>query len=733
MLGLPLALVLGFAPSAGGVEAVAYERVLNGTFDNGLKSPWWSSGNAPSKVVEGRLCADIPAGTTNPWDSVIAQNDIPLEAGQPYTLRFSASASRAVTVRAELALSDAPYTTSVNKPVALTAEPKTFEVTGAAKTTGIHHRVALQAGGTGAAYTLCVDDVSLTGGVVPPGGNRDFGPPVRVNQHGYPVAGIKRATISDPSKTPVDWQLRDADGETVASGRTTVHGADAMSGDHVHIADFSSVRKIGSGYTLAVGDEMSLPFDIAKDPYDQLRRDSLAYFFHNRSGIEIGAEYVGEAHARPAGHLGVAPNTGDTSAPCLPGTCDYSLDVRGGWYDAGDHGKYVVNGALAAWQLTDLYERSLHKLDIEGLRDGLLSIPEQDNRIPDVLDEARWEMEFLLRMQVPEGKPLAGMAHHKIHDAAWTAHPMLPHKDPQPRYLHPPSTAATLNLAASAAQCARVWRPLDRAFADRCRSAAETAWQAALAHPDRYAPDGGVGGGPYDDTKVSDEFSWAAAELFATTGKRTYLGHVDTELTTGGFSWKETGALADLVIVRHPLRFPLDRVLAARSRVIEVADRHVRDMKAQGYPNPSLPSDGRYAWGSSSSTANSAMVIAMAYDLTHRDTYRAAALESMDYLLGRNALSQSYISGYGERASHNQHHRHWAHQVDPKLPSPPAGSLAGGPNSGLEDPVAQQNLPGCAPATCYIDDLGSWSTNEVAINWNSALAWISAFADDETG
>ncbi len=732
VLGLPLSLLLGLAPTAGGAEAAAYERILNGSFDAGLKSPWWSSGNAPSTVTEGRLCAEIPAGTANPWDSVIAQNDIPLEAGQPYTLRFSASASRAVTVRAELALANAPYTTSFNKPVALTTAPQTFEVSGTAKTGDIHHRVAFQAGGATAPYTLCVDDVSLTGGVVPPGGGREFGPVVRVNQHGYPVAGAKRATISELSHTPVAWQLRDAEDRTVASGRTTVHGEDAMSGDHVHIADFSAVRTIGSGYRLVVGDETSLPFAIARSPYDGLRRDSLAYFFHNRSGIEIGAQYVGEAHARPAGHLGVAPNTGDVSVPCLPGTCDYSLDVRGGWYDAGDHGKYVVNGALAAWQLTDLYERSLQEHDREGTGDGLLSIPEQDNEIPDVLDEARWELEFLLRMQVPAGQPLAGMAHHKIHDAAWTGHPMLPHKDPQARFLHPPSTAATLNLAAAGAQCARVWRKLDRAFAGQCLRAAETAWQAAVENPDRYAPDGGVGGGAYDDTEVGDEFSWAAAELFATTGDRGYLPHVDTELTGAGFSWKETGGLADLVVVRHPQRFAHQRVRAARERVIEVADRHVRDLRAQGYPNPSLPDNGRYAWGSSSSTANSALVIAMAYDLTHRPGYRAAVLESMDYLLGRNALSQSYISGYGERASHNQHHRHWAHQLDPKLPSPPAGSLAGGPNSDLQDPVAQQNLPGCAPATCYIDDIGSWSTNEVAINWNSALAWIAGFADDTT-
>lgn len=727
-IGLPLVLLLGATASAGAAAADVYERVLNGAFDT-AKTPWWSSANSPSRVESGRLCADIPAGTVQPWEAMIGQNDIPLEADQPYTLRFTASATRNVTVRTALEPVVPKGPAAFNKQAQLTSVPKQFEFSGVSRSATLHAQLNFQAGGAQEPYTLCLDDVSLTGGVVPPGGGRDFGSPVRVNQYGYAVSGPKKASIVDPATDPLPWELRDAEGKEVASGRTSVFGDDPMSGDHVHIADFSRLHTTRTGLTLHVGDQVSEPFDVLKNPYDTLRRDSLAYFYHNRSGIEIEEQYVGKEYARPAGHLGVAPNKGDTSVPCLPGTCDYSLDVSGGWYDAGDQGKYVVNGALAAWQLMDTYERSLHERDTEGTRDGLLAIPEQDNGTPDVLDEARWEMEFLLRMQVPAGEPLAGMAHHKIHDAAWTPHPTLPHKDPQPRHLYPPSTAATLNLAAASAQCARLFARWDRPFAARCRDAAETAFKAALAHPARYAPDGGVGGGAYDDTEVGDEFSWAAAELYATTGRRGYLSYVDTGLTAEGFSWKDTGALADLTVLRLPHRFPAARVSAAQRRLLTVADGHLRDLRNQGYPNPSLPADGEYAWGSNSATTNSAMILAMAYDLRHRPAYRDAVLESMDYLLGRNALNQSFISGYGERAAHNQHHRHWAHQLDPTLPSPPPGSLAGGPDSKLQDPVAQQNLPGCAPATCYIDDIGSYSTNEVAINWNSSLAWLAAFAD----
>ncbi|WOX14256.1 glycoside hydrolase family 9 protein [Streptomyces sp. N50] len=707
-----------------------YERVLNGTFDNGRTS-WWSSGNTPSTVDLGRLCADVPGGTVNVWDSMIGQNDIPLEAGQPYTLRFTASATRDVSIHAVLQLPAAPFTTTFNKTAAITTTPKTFQFTGNSTVANLHAQLSFQQGGAAQPFTLCLDDVSLTGGAVPPGGGRDFGSPVRTNQYGYAVHGPKEASIVNSSTKPVRWSLLDASGQVVRTGRTHVQGTDAASGDHVHIADFSSVRKAGTGYTPVVGDATSYPFAIAENPYKALSKDALGYFYDVRSGTPIEAQYAGDAYARPAGHVGVAPNKGDTDVPCLPGTCDYSLDVQGGWYDAGDQGKYVVNGALADWQLMDSYERSRAEGDTAGLRDGLLSIPENHNGVPDVLDESRWETEFLLSMQVPAGEPLAGMVHHKVHDLAWTALPTRPDQDSQPRYLHAPSTAATLNLAAAGAQCARVWARYDAAFARTCLTAAETAWKAALAHPDVYAPSSdSVGGGAYADTDVTDEFSWAATELYATTHDRAYLSRIDTEITPAGFSWRDTGALADLTVVRLPSRFPARMVAAARKRVLAVADSFVRDERSQGYPNPNLPTDGAYVWGSNSVTANNAMVIATAYDITHRDSYRSAVLESMDYLLGRNALNQSFVTGYGTQASHNQHNRVWAHQIDPNLPSPPAGSLAGGPDSALQDPVAQQNLVGCAPATCYIDDIYSYSTNEVAINWNSALAWVATFAAD---
>ncbi|MFD9186697.1 glycoside hydrolase family 9 protein [Streptomyces phaeochromogenes] len=559
--------------------------------------------------------------------------------------------------------------------------------------------------------------------------------PVRVNQAGYLPDGPKRATVVTAAIQPLAWQLRNASGAVAASGRTVVHGTDTASGEATHTADFSAYRKAGSGFVLVVDGQNSAPFDIRADLYDSLRSDAMAFFYHQRSGTPIEASLVGPAYARPAAHIGVAPNQGDTNVPCQAGVCDYTQDVRGGWYDAGDHGKYVVNGGISAWTLVDSFARAKRAGNASALGDSTLRIPERGNGVPDVLDEARWELDFLMRMQVPEGKPYAGMAFHKIHDAAWTGIPTRPELDAQPRELHRPSTAATLNLAATAAQCARVFKPYDSTYAKRCLNVARTAWTAAKANPAIFAPESdSTGGGPYNDTQVTDDFYWAATELYAATGERAYQDAVTSSpwhtssgaLTPTGFNWADTAALGRLTLATVPNGLPASDIRRVRASVTAAADGHLATMAGQGYAVP-IPANG-YVWGSNSQVTNNAIVMATAYALTGQQRYRAGVLESMDYLLGRNALDLSYVTGYGDTYARNQHHRFWANQYDASLPNPPSGSLAGGPNSGLQDPVAQEHLAGCSPAACYIDDIGSYSTNEVTVNWNAPLAWLAAFA-----
>jgi endoglucanase len=715
------------------VAAEPAEQIVNGGFDDGT-APWWWTGNAPGAVLDGRLCATVPGGTANPWDAIIGQNEIDLEAGQSYAFEFTASASVPVSIRANVQLSDPPYTAELSEVVPLTATAAKVQHRFTAGASTTKAQVAFQIGGSAEAFTFCVDDVSLAGGSPPPPYVPDTGPRVRVNQTGYLPGAAKQATLVTTSTQPVPWQLNGPDKTVVASGTTKPQGIDPTSRQNTHAIDIGPVRA-GKGYTLSADGETSVPFDIGGDFYSRLRSDSLAFFYHQRSGTPIDAQFAGAAYARPAAHLDVAPNQGDTNVPCQPGVCDYRLDVRGGWYDAGDHGKYVVNGGISVAQLLSEFERVKHTPGALG--DGKLRIPERSNGVPDILDEARWELEFLLRMQVPSGKPFAGMAHHKIHDNEWTGLPLPPHLDPKLRELHPVSTAATLNLAAVAAQCARLFQRYDRAFAGRCQTAARQAWAAAKANPAVYASaTDGTGGGTYDDVNLGDEFYWAAAELYLTTGERGYRDavlssplHTADVFSQDGFSWQSVAALARLDLATVPSGLP-DRTRVRRS-VITAADGYLATARGQAYGVAYAPTGGQYVWGSNSQVLNNLVVLATGYDLTRNTAYRDAVLGGLDYLLGRNPLNISYVTGYGERDSRNQHHRFWANQMDPSLPNPPAGSVAGGPNSGIQDPVAQDKLKGCATAMCYIDDIGSWATNEVTINWNSALAWVAAFAAEQ--
>ncbi|MER7168626.1 glycoside hydrolase family 9 protein [Micromonospora sp. NPDC000207] len=738
-----LALTGTTVPAFADPPAEAPEQVRNGDFSDGV-SPWFSFGTGPLAVTDGQLCTTVAGGLANPWDAGIGQDAVPLVAGAEYTLGFDVSATPGTALRAVLQLGAAPYTAYATVDATATGTRTRVEQTFTVTEGNDAAQLIFQIGGAAQAQTVCLDDVSLRGGDPPEPYVPDTGPRVRVNQVGYLPGGPKNATVVTEATDPLAWQLRSTTGAVLADGVSTPRGVDEASGQNVHSVDFSTYRTAGTGLTLVADGETSHPFDISDSVYAQLRSDAVQFFYAQRSGIAIDGDLIGEEYARRAGHLDVAPNRGDTDVPCQPGVCDYRLDVRGGWYDAGDHGKYVVNGGLATYQLLNTFERTKTAPTADGgaaLGDSTLRVPERDNGVPDILDEARWELEFLLRMQVPAGKPLAGMAHHKIHDRNWTGLPLDPADDPELRELHPPSTAATLNLAAVAAQCARLFAPYDRAFATRCGTAAKTAYAAAKANPARLAsPTDGNGGGAYDDTVVTDEFYWAAAELYLTTGEKAYLTdltasphHTGDVFDVRGFSWQGVAALGRLDLATVPSGLPAADRDRIRASVTAAADTYLTEIADQAYGLPMPGDPGSYFWGGNGNIINNAVVMATAFDLSGDVRYRDGAVQTMDYLLGRNALNISYVTGWGEHHAKNQHSRIFGNQLNPQMPNPPAGSLAGGANAALQDPFVASLLPGCKPQFCFVDDIASYSTNEVAINWNSALTWIASFLADQGG
>jgi endoglucanase len=741
------------APAADGKHSL----LANASFEEGSSLPWLTSFSAPATgstdVKDGALCLTMDDKGKNAWDAQLVQRPLVIQQGHSYTVDFRAWSTAPTTVRPKVGMAGPPYAEYWAARLDLRAEPQRFQGTftmgGADDKTAEFSFHLAGALAKSVPVTICIDDLYLNDPqfVAQPPEPELPAPKVAVNQTGYLPKVSKLAVLDSAATEPQKWELLDAEGNAVADGQTTVFGADKNSGNSVHRIDFSSYEKEGKGFVLRVGEDKSYPFDIDSDVYSKLKYDALSYFYHNRSGIEIKMPFAGgEQWARPAGHM-------PDKAPCGRDVgCKYTLDVTGGWYDAGDHGKYVVNGGSSAWTLLNLWERTKHLgKSIGDFGDGKMNIPEQGNGIDDLLDEARWEVQFLMAMQVPDGNEFAGMVHHKMHDEGWTAIPTRPDQDTLPRSLRPVSTAATLNMAAAAAQAARVFEKRDEAFSEKALNAAEKAYAAAQKYPDKYADpkDNNSGGGPYDDDYVKDEFYWAAAELFITTGDEKYLRdlkanpHDEKFLHGDGIgslmTWKEVDALGVISLAVVPSQLSQADRDKARKRLIAEADRYMGYQVKEGYAAPFKPAasaDGKptYPWGSNGFIAANATVIALAYDFTKKPEYRNSVADAMDYLLGMNPLGQSYVSGYGEKPLVNPHHRFWAKQSRSDFPAAPPGAFSGGPNSGLEDPYVQAaglKKKGCAPQKCYLDNIEAWSVNEITINWNAPFAWVAAFLDEQ--
>ena len=755
-------------------------------FENGVGLPWHVCESAPGKmefeVTDGVYQITIvnPGGASNGgedrWDCQFRHRGLTIESGCTYEVAYEITASNNCTYYTKIGDMAEPFTEDWHgnpddsqfdaywNVQSLTAN-QTVSVKGtftAKRTAEVEWAFHIGGDTVPAGTVFTFDNMSL---ICKDSDKYDYAAPaawersdIVLNQVGYFPYTAKCATLLSDSEKPISFSVLDESGKEVYSGKSEPMGEDADSGDKVHKLDFSEVKEEGT-YTLKAGDAVSRSFTIGStDTYSGMLYDALNYFYQNRSGMEIESQYITSGDAEKLAHA--AGHTNDTARI----TTDWddlqssggTQDVTGGWYDAGDHGKYVVNGGIALWMMQNQYERAVSQGTEDAYADGTMSLPEQDNGYPDLLDEARYEMEWMLKMIVQDGEYKA-MAYHKVHDIKWTALGMAPADDTEERIIKPPTTCATLNLAACAAQASRLWESYDKDFAKTCLDAAEKAYAAAKKNPALYAPlDQSIGGGPYGDDDATDEFYWAACELYRTTGDKSYQSDMEksdhylsvpTSLsggedsgTAGSFDWGNVAALGTLT-----LTLDADKKLSekAAKAVSEAADVHLERETAQGYGQPyeqsklsNSDSDEGYVWGSNSFVADNAIILAAAYDLTGEQKYLDGVMSAADYLLGRNPMDISYVTGYGDHSVQYPHHRYWAHQIAEEYPEAPAGVLVGGPNSGMQDPWVKGSgwkKGEIAPAKCYMDNIEAWSVNECTINWNAPLAWLSAFLCDTNG
>ena len=535
---------------------------------------------------------------------------------------------------------------------------------------------------------------------------------IRVNQVGFLPQAHKLAVVAQGAG---EFEIVGADGKPVFKGSAGAALRWEPSGETVRVLDFSALTQPGTYRIRMAGLPLSDAFTVNADGYRALNAAALKAFYFNRSALALDPRHAG-AWARPAGHPDdkVVVHASAASAARPAGTV---LSSPKGWYDAGDYNKYVVNSGISTYTLLAAFEHfpAFFQQDI--------GIPESGDGIPDILDEAMWNLEWMLTMQDPQD----GGVYHKLTNLRFDGIVMPHAASTTPRYLVAKSTAAALDFAATMATASRVLAPYEAKWpgmAARTLAAAQAAWRWAEAHPDAvFKNPKDVVTGEYGDPTLGDEFAWAAAELFIATGDRRYAAALvkhDAPLSTP--SWGNVAALGWMSLAHHRTRLApgLERDLVAR-RIDGLAAQLADTWRGSGYRLAMTPRD--FVWGSNAVVLNQGMMLLQAYRLKPNPDYLRAAQSSLDYVVGRNPTGYSFVTGIGARPFLHPHHRpSMADGVEAPVP----GWLSGGPNPGQQDAKECPPYPSKLPALSYIDHDCSYAANEVAINWNAPLVYVSA-------
>jgi endoglucanase len=539
---------------------------------------------------------------------------------------------------------------------------------------------------------------------------------IKVDQVGYPSNAPKIGLVGAAGET---FSLKRAsDNAVVFEGKLGAAARDGNSGDQVQAADFSSFRQAGTYYIDVPGVGRSWKFAVSRDVFSRAYYFSMRAFYGQRCGtaVDLGPEFRGYTHAI-CHTKGEFHSTSGKQGP---------RDNVGGWHDAGDYGRYVVNSGISTGSLLWAWEMYGAKI-----KDVTMNIPETGNGTPDILNEARWNLEWMLKMQDDDG----GVWHKQTseHFSGF----VMPEDDKlisevigtgSAPYK---STCATADLAAVAAIAARVYKQFDAKFADRNLEAARKAWDWTEKNPNvTFKNPPGVATGEYGDSDCADERVWAAAELWRTTGDAAYskfflknyaefLPTLDSPAAEG---WKNVASMG-LWTYALANRTEADKSVISdiRNSSLAVAKRIAKRTRENPYHVSLTAKD--FVWGSNGVAAAYGMQLLVANALSPDRQFVDAALDNLHYLLGRNTFSLSWVTQLGENPYHHPHHRpSGADQNSEPWP----GLLSGGPNAGRQDALLRALPADLPPAKVYADEQGSYASNEIAINWQAALVFLLA-------
>lgn len=541
-----------------------------------------------------------------------------------------------------------------------------------------------------------------------------------VNQQGYLSGNSKFVFCKQVADS--FYVIRESDQQIVFREQLQLRiNNDPATNFNIYTGDFSSVEQAGRFIIEIPSVGSSFSFSISDTVYNEVFRKSLKGFYFQRCGTALNSQHAGNYY-HPACHLldGWLHSSSAGSGFKL---------ANGGWHDAGDYGKYIVNAGITAGTLLMAYEYFPDQFASDQI-----GIPESGNSIPDILDEVRYELEWFLKMQNSN----SGGVYFKLTRENFSGM-VMPQNDGETRYIYELSSTATADFAAVCARASRVFREFDSGFADQCKAAAENAWAFLVNNPDIVPAGGfhnpsGTSTGQYGDGSDLDERLWAAAELFDATGVLAYKNYFENQynqisLFGSDMYWGNVGPLAHMTYLLSTQDSANPVTQAALGNALKNrCDIYVSEAAVSGFSVLLKP--GEYNWGSNSAPLNKAILLLVANLREANPDYYNTALNQLNYVLGVNGHAISFVTGIGDSSVMNPHHR--PSEAD-GITEPVPGLLAGGPNQYLSDPLLQSlfnsNTP---PALCYIDDVDSYASNEIAINWNAPLVFVAGYFNGST-
>ena len=521
-----------------------------------------------------------------------------------------------------------------------------------------------------------------------------------INQIGYRPGDFKELALVDASGN-VDFV--NSAGQVVLSVTPKSASYWDASGQNVQLVDFSKLSEAGTYSVKVNGNVLRSDLVVKSQTYEEVFKAAIKWFYYQRASMALESQYAGK-WARAAGHTNpIAELHNSTGAS---GTINSSK----GWYDAGDYGRYIVNSGITTYTLLSLYEHFP-----EYFKKLKWNIPAEGS-LPDLLAEIKYNLDWMLTMQAADGG-----VYHKLTSLGFPGD-VMPAQDDSKIYVIGKSTAAAFDFAAIMAMASRIYEPFDAAYASKCLDAAKLAYAWGVQNPNRnyLANPAGVSTGAYENDNPNDEKLLAGTELFITTGDATYKQSGTSEYVS---YWGDVSGLATYEKATHANSYGGD-ANEAKQKILGTADDFVNRAE-RGFGVVMAKDD--FVWGSNSTAANQGVWLLHAYYITGEQKYYKAAVKALDYLLGKNPLDMSFVTGYGTKSPKKPHHRP---STSDNVEEPIPGMLVGGPQPGGED-VGSAAEWKCADyrtgqaATAYTDQRCSYATNEVAINWNAPLAYLA--------